>query len=137
MLCALGLVLGCAGLFLTELTGQVGWAIAGVALLVAAAVLLLVLVIIWRRGALEVHTDPTGFRAQTTRTRLAARWDEVTAVTATADELRIRRSGAPALVLRLPSGVRSTTLTALTDDLTAHLDQRSGTPSTESHPVTP
>ena|GEM_PF-6586733 len=128
MLCALGLVLGCAGLLLTELTGQVGWAVAGVALLVAAAVLLLVLVVVWRRGGLQVDTDPTGFRARTTRTQLAARWDEVSAVTATADELRVRRVGAPALVLRLPSGVRSSSLTTLTDDLTTHLERRTGAP---------
>lgn len=134
MLCALGLVLGCVGLFLTELTGQVGWAVGGVALLVASAVLLLVLVVVWRRGALTVDTDATGFRAHTTRTQLAARWDEVTAVTATTDELRVRRSGAPALVLRLPSGVRSSSLTALTTDLTDHLERRAVEPRHDAQP---
>ena len=117
-------VLGLVGFAVAEATGQYGWAVAGAAVLLVGLVLLATVSVLWRRGGLVVDTDSQGLTATAAGSRATARWEEVSAVTATDDELRIRRNAGQALVLRLPAGAHLSQVTTLTDDVAERLDQR-------------
>ena len=115
-------MLGLVGFAVAEVTDLSGWAVAGAILLLLGLVLLAVVVLLWWRGGLVVDVDVRGLTATASGSRATARWEEVSAVTATDDELRIRRNAGQALVLRLPAGARSSQVTTLTDDVAEQLE---------------
>lgn len=117
-------VLGLVGFAVAEATGATGWLVAGIIVLLVGLVVLAVVALLWRRGGLVVDTDARGLTATASGSRVTARWEEVSAVTATDDELRIRRNTGQALVLRLPAGARPALVSVLTDDVAARLDHR-------------
>lgn len=130
VLATLAVVLGLLGFVIAEVSGRGAWAVVGGVVLGLGLIVLVALAIIWLRGALVIDTTDTGFTATATGQRVTTRWDEVSAVTATEDELRVRRNAGQALVLRLPSGADGGAVTTLTDDMVARLERRRG-------PITP
>lgn len=124
------IILGLIGFVISEASGVSGWLVAGIIVAVLGVLGLASLLTLWLRASLSLVTTDTGFTATAAGGRVTTRWDEVSAVTATDDELRVRRSSGQALVLRLPSGADRSAVAALTDDMVAKLNQRRG-------PITP
>lgn len=124
------IVLGLVGFVISEATGIGGWLIAGIIIAVLGVLGLAAMIIGWWRASLTLVTTDTGFTATAPGGRVSTRWEEISAVTATDDELRVRRSSGQALVLRLPSGADPAAVAALADDMVAKLNQRRG-------PITP
>ncbi len=124
------IILGLVGFVVSEASGVGGWLVAGAVICGVGVLALVVMMIGWWRASLTLVTTDTGFTATASGGRVTTRWDEISAVTATDDELRVRRSSGQALVLRLPSGADRSAVAALTDDMVAKLNQRRG-------PITP
>lgn len=117
MLGGVVVALGLGGFAVAEATHRSGWAVAGLVVVLIGLVLLALVAWSWWRAGLVVNTDSRGLTATAAGVNATARWEEVSAVTATDDELRIRRHAGQALVLRLPAGARPSLVSALTDDV--------------------